>query len=129
VEEDESQQPQQPQEQPAQASAQDQDAAEPANDSRYGEHYFDGRDRRYAYDEDRLIAPSSSTPTASDDSPMTTLVYRDGHRSEIRNYAIVGTNLIDLTKSPVLKKIPLDSLDLVATRKENEDNGVDFHTP
>lgn len=125
-------QSQQPEEQPAQASAQDDDAAQPDNDSRYGEHYFDGRDSVSRADEDRVIAratpPPAPTPV-TDDGPMTTLVYRDGHKSEVRNYAIVGSNLIDLTKSPVLKKIPLDSLDLVATRKENEDNGVDFHTP
>jgi hypothetical protein len=61
--------------------------------------------------------------------PMTTLVYRDGHKAELRNYAIVGSNLIDLTKSSLLKKIPLASLDLEATRRENEENGVDFHLP
>jgi hypothetical protein len=73
--------------------------------------------------------PAPATAATPDDSPMTTLVYRDGHKSEVRNYAIVGNNLIDLTRTPVMKKIPLDSLDLVATRKENEDNGVEFHTP
>jgi len=41
----------------------------------------------------------------------------------------VGGNLIDLTKSSLLKKIPLTSLDLEATRRENEENGVDFHLP
>lgn len=125
-------QSQQPEEQPAQASAQDDDAAQPDNDSRYGEHYFDARQSARQADEDRVIAqakPVQPPVSSVDDSPMTTLVYRDGHKSEVRNYAIVGSNLIDLTKSPVLKKIPLDSLDLVATRKENEDNGVDFHTP
>jgi hypothetical protein len=110
----------------------DQDESDrPSDTSRYGEHYFDGSQSKRALDEDRVVTQSKPAPAAAtaDDSPMTTLVYRDGHKSEVRNYAIVGDNLIDLTKSPVLKKIPLDSLDLVATRKQNEDNGVEFHTP
>jgi len=66
---------------------------------------------------------------SEDPGPMTTLVYRDGHKTEVRNYAIVGANLMDLTKTPVIKKIPLASLDLEATRHENEENGVEFHLP
>jgi hypothetical protein len=96
------------------------------SDSRYGDHYTDGR-------EDAKRQPVASDPPSvqqkPENVPMTTLVYRDGHKSEIQNYAIVGGNLIDLTKSPVLKKIPLASLDLEATKHQNEDNGVDFHTP
>jgi len=105
--------------------------AESDDSSRYGEHSFDGREGKRQPDDDQLEQSKPASPPAAkqDDSPPTTLVYRDGHKSEVRNYAIVGSNLIDLTKSPVLKKIPLASLDLVATRKENEDNGVDFHTP
>jgi len=125
---------QQPPLQPAQAQAGNEDAqTQPDDSSRYGQHYFDGRDSNQQSDrnEDRLepSKPAVAPTPAAADSPPTTLVYRDGHKSEVRNYAIVGSNLIDLSKSPVLKKIPLDSLDLVATRKENEDNGVDFHTP
>jgi hypothetical protein len=36
---------------------------------------------------------------------------------------------MDLTKTPLIKKIPLASLDLEATRHQNEENGVDFHLP
>jgi hypothetical protein len=101
-------------------------------DSRYGGHSFDSRDERRDSSPDPAppaqLAPASKA-AEEQLSPMTTLVYRDGHKSEVRNYAIVGGNLIDLTKSPVMKKIPLDSLDLVATRHENEENGVDFHLP
>jgi len=106
-------------------------ATESSEDSRYGEHSFDGRDSTRRSDEEFEQPKAAPAPAAKeqDDAPMTTLIYRDGHKAEVRNYAIVGSNLIDLSKSPVLKKIPLDSLDLVATRKENEDNGLDFHTP
>src|SRR5215475_1224145 len=73
--------------------------------------------------------PEPTPPAPPQELPKTTLVYRDGHKAELRNYAIVGSNLIDLTKSTFLKKIPLDSLDLEATRRENEENGVEFHVP
>jgi hypothetical protein len=96
-----------------------------SSDSRYGEHSFEGRDE--------APAPTTQAPppaqSAAEELPATTLVYRDGHKSEVRNYAIVGSNLIDLTKSPLMKRIPLSSLDLDATRHENEENGVDFHLP
>ena len=120
----------------AQDAAQEQDvtrdddqSARPDDPSRYGHHYFDGRHQEVAELEPSPSKPNPPVVANEDDSPATTLVYRDGHKAEVRNYAIVGNNLIDLTKSPVLKKIPLDSLDLAATRKENEDNGVDFNTP
>jgi hypothetical protein len=94
-------------------------------DSRYGEHSFD------AHEESPPATQSPTAPTqpAAEELPVTTLVYRDGHKSEVRNYAIVGSNLIDLSHSPLMKRIPLSSLDLDATRHENEENGVDFHLP
>jgi hypothetical protein len=128
---DQSDQSQQQGQQPGQPAEDEEQASQPDDSPRYGNHSFDGRDTRQL-DEDRVVAqarPVPSPATAPDESPMTTLVYRDGHKSEIRNYAIVGNNLIDLSRSPVLKKIPLDSLDLAATSKENEANGVDFHAP
>jgi hypothetical protein len=124
---DPSQQTQQPPAQPA--AEEDAGSAQPDDSSRYGKHYFDDREPQPAELEPAAPAQTKTAAAKEDDSPATTLVYRDGHKSEVRNYAIVGSNLIDLTKSPVLKKIPLESLDLVATRKQNEDNGVDFHTP
>jgi hypothetical protein len=79
--------------------------------------------------EEAVQPKPAPAPQPEDAGPPTTLVYRDGHKTELRNYAIVGSNLLDLTKSPVIKKIPLASLDLDATRRENEENGVDFYLP
>ena len=98
------------------------------DDGRYGEHSFLERETQPAAQESSQPKPAPAVEPV-DPGPMTTLVYLDGHKSEVRNYAIVGSNLLDLTKSPVMKKIPLASLDLDATRRENEDNGVDFHLP
>ena len=94
--------------------------------SRYGEHSFDEREPAH---EDAVQPKPAPAPQPEDPGPMTTLVYRDGHKTELRNYAIVGADLLDLTRSPVIKRIPLASLDLDATRHMNEENGVDFYLP
>ena len=115
--------------QPAQPQVSEREETPPTanDDSRYGEHYFDGRESKTDPATPEMAQPNPAPQT--DDVPATTLIFRDGHKSQVHNYAIVGSNLIDLSRSPVLKKIPLDSLDLDATRKENAENGVDFHTP
>jgi len=60
--------------------------------------------------------------------PPTLLVFRDGHKLEIGNYAIVGATLFDLTPGHS-RKVALADLDLDATRKENDDRGVIFQLP
>ncbi len=60
--------------------------------------------------------------------PSTVLIFRDGHRSEILNYAVVGDTLFDLGTDRT-HKILLADLDLPATRKANDDRGVDFQVP
>ena len=122
------QQPQQQQAPPPQVIV-IKDERSSSSESRYGEHEFDERDRK-AEAAPKPAAPASVAPPAKEEPPvMTTLVYRDGHKAEVLNYAIVGSNLVDLSKGSVLKKIPLASLDLEATRRENEENGIDFHLP
>ncbi len=68
-----------------------------------------------------------SKPEVRDELPIL-LIYRDGHRREVKNYAIVGHTLYDLGMF-VAQKIPLDELDLKATVKTNEDRGVEFSLP
>lgn len=60
--------------------------------------------------------------------PSTILVFADGHRSEVVNYAIVGDTLFDLTDGRTHKFLLAD-LDLPATRKANDAQGVDFQVP
>lgn len=60
--------------------------------------------------------------------PSTVLIFRDGHHSDVVNYAIVGDTLFDLGTGRA-KKILLADLDLVATHKANDDRGVDFQVP
>jgi hypothetical protein len=58
----------------------------------------------------------------------TVLVFQDKHTREVLNYAIVGETLwvFDAQKAA---KLPVDSLDVPATIKANDDRGVDFRLP
>lgn len=58
----------------------------------------------------------------------TVLVFKDGRKLEVGNYAIVGQTLFDLTPGHA-RKIPLANLDLEATRQLNDDHGVQFQIP
>lgn len=75
-------------------------------------------------------SPSQSIAAAAPEPPQppTTLVFKDGHQLEIANYAIVGPMLYDLTPGRP-RKIALADLDIPATEKQNDDNGVPFALP
>lgn len=60
--------------------------------------------------------------------PATVLVFRDQHREEVSNYAIVGQTLWSFSGQRT-KKIPLAGLDIAATEKANDDRGVTFRAP
>ena len=64
----------------------------------------------------------------SDPAPATVLVFRDQHKLEVQNYAIVGQTLWTFAPQHT-QKIPLSDLDLPATIKANDDRGVDFRLP
>lgn len=67
---------------------------------------------------------SDSEPAA----PPTLLVFKDGRKLEVSNYAIVGTTLFDLTPGHP-RRVALADLDLDATRKQNDEHGVVFQLP
>ena len=60
--------------------------------------------------------------------PDTILVFKDGHKLPVSNYAIVGSNLFDLTPGH-RQKVALADLDVQATEKANDEQGVDFKLP
>ena len=60
--------------------------------------------------------------------PDTMLVFRDQHKQEVHNYAIIGQTLWNFAPQHT-EKIPLSDLDLPATQKVNEDRGVTFRIP
>jgi hypothetical protein len=94
-----------------------------SSDERYGDHSFD---------EARSTPPPQAQPQAppapAQEQEPTLLVFRDGHKQEIRNYAIVGPMLWDFGAKGT-HKIPLADLDLDTTRKLNDERGVDFILP
>ncbi len=74
-----------------------------------------------------LPQPQARPDPAQEQEP-TVLVFRDGHKQEVRNYAIVGQMLWDFGAKGT-HKIPLSDLDLDTTRKLNDDRGVEFVLP
>jgi hypothetical protein len=70
---------------------------------------------------------SSQAHPKSDWQP-TQLVFRDKHTEEVQNYAIVGQTLWILSAQRA-RKIPLAELDIPATKKANDDRGVEFQLP
>ncbi len=65
-------------------------------------------------------------PDAKPGEP-TTLVFRDGHKQEVTNYAIMGQTVYVFDNKT--KKIALADLDVPATVKANDDQGVEFQVP
>ena len=70
----------------------------------------------------------SSNPDPEIPQEPTLLVFRDGRKMEVGNYAIVGQTLFDLTPGHP-RKIALTELDLRETQKQNDDRGVSFQLP
>jgi hypothetical protein len=70
--------------------------------------------------EPQQAQPVAKTPTV--------LVFQDGRRMEIQNYAIVGDTLWVLDQT-VANKILISDLDITATQSENHSRGVRFQLP
>jgi hypothetical protein len=79
-----------------------------------------------------IYARSAPPPPREKESieavPATVLVFRDEHKQEIHNYAIVGPTLWNFAPEHT-QKIPLSDLDLPATTKANDERGVSFRLP
>ena len=101
-----------------------------ANDR--GPGYLDAAAPRQAPHESAPRAAAAPDPAEPPEpvaaQPATVLIFKDGHKSEVRNYAIVGGTLFDFTDGRS-HKILLADLDLPATLKANDDRGVDFQVP
>ena len=81
----------------------------------------------------QTITSNTQPPAPSQVAPQqqrtpTVLVFRDGHRMEIQNYAIVGQTLWVFNEREATK-IPLSDLDPDATQKENRGSGFRFPLP
>jgi hypothetical protein len=85
-------------------------------------------------DPQRSAAPVQSTPhddasAGRDVNPgePTVLVYRDGHKQEVSNYAIMGQTIYVFDKRT--QKIAMSDVDVAATVKANEAQGIEFSIP
>lgn len=77
----------------------------------------------------RDSTPAAETPVQPVAAqPTTVIVFKDGHRSDVVNYAIVGDTLFDFAGGRA-HKILLADIDLDATRKANDDQGIEFKVP
>ena len=93
------------------------------------------RQYRDPEDEQAYLQPAPPAPEAPAPQPAhdakpgepTLLVFRDGHKQEVINYAIMGQTLYVFDKRT--QKITLADLDLPATIKANDDAGVLFSIP
>ena len=114
----------------------DSDAADSDPNYQGGPTVFDRRgfgERSYippVKDAPPAHATDRQDPPADPEPPQaaTLLVFKDGHKLEVGNYAILGTTLFDLTPGHP-RRIELADLDLDATRKQNDDRGVTFQLP
>jgi hypothetical protein len=70
----------------------------------------------------------AQTRTQATPDPPTVLVFRNGDKQEVVNYAIVGQTLWVFNEQRA-KKLSVADLDLPATAKANDDRGVDFQLP
>jgi hypothetical protein len=115
------------------ALARERDALAQQRDSRYGEHYLDGREQsrsRESSSNSKDAAPEPASPSASepDNTPATVFIFKDGHKMETQNYAIVGDTLFDFSNNG-MHKIKLADLDLDATKKANDNLGITVKLP
>jgi hypothetical protein len=70
----------------------------------------------------------ASRARSKSDSQPTELVFRDKRTEEVQNYAIVGSTFWVLS-AQWARKFPLSDLDIPATKKANDDRGVEFQLP
>jgi len=87
-----------------------------------------GEVERLRQEQEARQAPQPSPRSAAEQPTPTILVFRDGHRSEVQNYGIVGQTFWVFTERRA-RKYPLSDLDLPATKTANEPRGVEFAVP
>jgi len=83
---------------------------------------------RSEVDQLRAQQESSAQSKSAQIHAATVLVYRDGHTEEVENYAVVGQTIWIFNESHA-RKVPLSDLNLAATKRDNEDRGIEFVVP
>lgn len=90
----------------------------------------DGYRQDYAPPPPYEAAPASQ-PAPIAPEPQLTLIFKDGHTQQVRNYALTQDALLDLDRADAgrVTHIPLASLNLSATEKAAQQAGLDFAPP
>jgi hypothetical protein len=103
--------------------------AEPLMIELQGDQYI----RRASGSEQNEVRPSDYTAAARPEAPRPVLVYADGHREEIPDYAIADGMIYVhgnyWQNGYWTKSVPLSALDLPATVEANQQRGVKFLLP
>jgi hypothetical protein len=73
-------------------------------------------------------ADPPAAPKLTDIPSDTVLVFRDGHTESVQNYGIAGKTVWVFTETRA-RKIPLSTIDIAATQRENQNRGSDFVVP
>ena len=80
-----------------------------------------------------LSARRTDTPETASEVPPAVLVYRDGHKEEIRKYIVVGAAIYTSADywagGSWTRKIQIAELDVPATLKLNQEQGAKFSLP
>ena len=71
--------------------------------------------------------PEQSAPREVTPNEPSVLIFRDGHRQEVSNYAIMGQTVYVFDKRT--QKVAISDLDVPATVKANDDRGLEFKIP
>jgi hypothetical protein len=69
-----------------------------------------------------------AAPKLTDVNSDTVLVFRDGHTEIVQNYGIAGNTVWVFTETRA-RKIPLSTIDIPVTQRENQNRGSDFVVP
>jgi hypothetical protein len=96
----------------------------PPQDDGYRPEYGDP-----GYESPEYQGAPPATPVTPE--PQLTLIFNDGHRETIRNYALTRDSVIvmDRAAAGYEQKIPLSSLNLPATEQAAQQSGLDFTPP
>ena len=104
------------------------DMANQMNAQSLDEQRMREQDNQYVYQHSAPAPPRAARGADPEVVPDTVLVFRDQHKEEVQNSAIVGQTLWNFAAQRT-QKIPLSDLDLPATTKANDERGVDFRIP
>jgi hypothetical protein len=85
-------------------------------------------DEQYAQPATPPPAATPPFPAKPEPASLTVLIFKDQHREEVKNYAVVGRTVWIFSEQRA-RKIPLDQLDIPATQQANDERGLDFRIP